>query len=273
MNRRTIALLSVCFLLAVTTLTVRYIEQEKENIKARVGGADSAQEKSTSRMPSAREPLARISPVNEMPPPVQQGTSVKPSAMGATSPPLTVMSTVAEPSPGSFVPAGGRQVPAPPGGKKESEVVRGTNPVPDRTISTALSDLTTPLDSEEPAAAPEAHGGSEADAREAQAAVVDEKSVPGDAGEGSAHAGKTLAVEEQQAGQVAADGERGEKIQEEEDSAAAEDESGGEEEEAVGEGAPSEGEEATEEGQAPAEGEVQQEEGATGRKEETPYED
>lgn len=268
MNKRTVVLLSVCFLLAVTTLTLRYIEQEKENIKSRFIGQEPVEEKQAPQGSYARGIHPTSPPAGDMPGSVNHEGNLQPPA--AVTMPLSAGAapTVAQPSPPNAAPPAVRQAPAAPGGEKSGG--RGTIPLPEAPVSAALDDVTTPLGSEEPAAGPEAHGGGGADSLEAQA-VFDERSAPEGAGEGAADAGKTVAVEEQ-ADQVAVDGKLGEKIEEEENDAPA-DEGGGEEEDTVGEGEFSEDEVAPEEEQAPAEGEVPQEEGATGRKEELPYEE
>jgi len=276
MNKRTITLLSVCFVLAVTTLTIRYIEQEKESIKARFIGQTPAEEKSTGRIPSSRDVLPQTPPVEEIIPPVKQATNQLPLSGGMTPPSAGIVPPVTQSSPDGFASTGGKQVSIPLSGGNEKSVVRGKNALLDTPVSTTLEGVSTPLGTEEqvvvPAPLSEPQGGGGFDAQEAKAAGVEEKNIPEAETEKAGDAVKPVLAEEQ-TGQATAEGGVGEKDSAEE-GAVTEDNSDQQGEEVIGEGETSEGEEVVEEDQQPAEGEVQQEdEGASGRNEEVPDEE
>lgn len=260
MNKRTIILIAICCLLAVATLTARYIEQEIEIIKARFVGGKETEERSSRGVSSPRTAVPRTPQPEQKPSSARQNVNIPPVSGGVqSSPARTAPPAGALTRGGVSAPAGEKAGSATTSAAQGNQVVKNAV-APVKPAATPVEDVTTPLGPDEGAVRQETMPGTEraggADAREAAAPGADEKKEPAAEMDNSGDAAAPAVVVEK-SGQAAEESGSDEKSAAEEGAAAAEsDERAAEEgaaaadEEGVEEAVPAEEEAAPGEGEA-----------------------
>lgn len=146
MNRRTVVLISICFLLAVAAVTMRSIEQEMESIKAQFVGENQSDERSNRSGSSSRPNVPKTLHSETMPLPATQDAGMPPVAKPVTAAPAD-----------STIPAGVslRSGPAISGVKaappttsivQQRKKAEAVNEMPRRPAVEELEDVKTPLE-------------------------------------------------------------------------------------------------------------------------------
>jgi hypothetical protein len=203
MNKRTVILIAICCLLAVATVTMRYIEQEIAIIRAKFVGEKRTEERSPRGIGSTR-PAPGRTPQNDKSLAAVKQNAVRPSGPGVV---------------GQFQPAAAAKAPAARTVITTTAVVPGKNvPVADAVRETGravpVEEVTTPLESE-PAAvaqaeAPVSERAETAGMPDAAAPSADEKKAPATEAPQGADSAATSAVERPDApADEAAAGDRG----------------------------------------------------------------
>ena len=250
MNKRTIILIAICCLLAVVTLTARYIEQEIEIIKAQFVGDKQAEERTSRGAGSARQATPGTQQAEKALRPMRQEAAVPPASGGIQQAPAET-AVPGSASRGMPVSAGRKAVnTTTPVAPNITAAEKSAAPVRPETIP--IEDVTTPLGPEAGAESRESVPGSEraggADAQDGAAPAEDEKKEPAAEADNAGDAAAPAVVEEK-SGQAT----EGSGIDEK--SAAATESDTGAEVEVTGEGAAAVDEEAVEE-EIPAEEEA-----------------
>lgn len=258
MNKRTIVLISICCLLAVATLTIRYIEQEIAVIKAKFVGGKQTEERSPRSVSSSRPVLPGTPQVQTTAPPAKQDERMPALSNPVAVPPDVTTIPAGVPSPSRPAFGAGKPVTATPAvvGGKQAEEADAPREEPATTVT---EDVTTPFGPEEsaelPDSGPEPERAGGADMEEAVETAAEEKNVS--------------AAETEDAGAVAGADEKSDEAAEEEaveetdraeDDAVIPEGEEEQEEEITEEGEPFVGEEAADGDQAPAEEEILQDE-------------
>jgi hypothetical protein len=264
MNKRTIILISICCLLAVATLTARYIEQEIEIIKARFVGGKETEERSSRGVSSPRTAVPRTPQPEQKPSSARRNVNMPPVSGGVQSSPARTAPPAGALTRGGVSASAGEKA-----GSATTSAAQGKQAVKDavaavKPATTPVEDVTTPLGPDAGAERQETMPGTEraggADAREGAAPAADEKKEPAAETDNSGDAAAPAVVEEK-SGQAAEESGSDVKSAAEEGAAAAESDEG-EDEEVTGEGAAAADEEGVEEAvpaeeeAAPGEGEA-----------------
>ena len=251
MNKRTIILIAICCLLAVATLTARYIEQEIEIIKARFVGGKETEERSSRGVSSPRTAVPRTPQPEQKPSSARRNVNMPPVSGGVQSSPARTAPPAGALTRGGVSASAGEKVrsattSAAQGKQAVKDAVAAVKPA-----TTPVEDVTTPLGPDAGAERQETMPGTEraggADAQEAAAPAADEKKEPAAVEEKSSQAAEESGINEK--GTAA-------------ESAAAAESDEGEDEEVTGEGAAAADEEGVEEAvpaeeeAAPGEGEA-----------------
>ena len=264
MNKRTIILIAICCLLAVATLTARYIEQEIEIIKARFVGGKKTEERPSRGVSSPRTAVPRTPQPEQKPSSARQNVNIPPVSGGVQSSPARTAPPAGALTRGGVSAAAGKKA-----GSATTSAAQGNQAVKDATApvkpaTTPVEDVTTPLGPDAGAERQETMPGTEraggADAQEAVAPAAGEKNGPAAETDNSGDAAAPAVVEEKP-GQAAEESGSDEKSAAEDGSSAAESDEG-EDEAVTGEGAAAADEQAVEE-EVPAEEEAAPGEGET----------
>ena len=94
MNKRTIVLISICFLLAIATVTMRYIEQEKKSIKDQFGGKQRIEERSPRTVSPSRDGVQKAMQAETMSTPAGMNAQGSPESMPVTAAAVTTIAVV-----------------------------------------------------------------------------------------------------------------------------------------------------------------------------------
>jgi len=202
MNKRTVILIAICCLLAVATLTMRYIEQEIAIIKAKFVGEKRTEERIPRGIGSARPAPART-PQNDKSPAAVKQTSVRPPGSGvgqsqpaaaAKAPAARTVITTTAVVPGKNVPVAGavretsRADPVEevttPLGPEPAAVAQSEAPDSERAETTGMQDAATLNAEEKKALATEAPQGADSAATSAveRSDAASEDAASGDRG-------------------------------------------------------------------------------------------
>jgi hypothetical protein len=204
MNKRTVILIVICCLLAVATVTMRYIEQEIAIIREKFVGQKKTEERSMRSTGSVRQAPTR-KPQSEKAPATAKQNAIRPAAPDVRkSPPAATTAapvSVAPPRGGSAAEAAkaaNTTTTAAPGKKPPME-----NAIPDRNAIAAVEEMTAPLVAEPGV---EAQGGGPlpkrsgaADVQAAAAADGEEKIPPAAGAERGNEAGSPAVAERSEA--------------------------------------------------------------------------
>ncbi len=163
MNKRTVILIAICCLLAVATVTMRYIKQEIALIRAKFIGDKKTEERAPRGIGSARPAPVRAPQIDKAPAAVKQNTVRPPKPGAGQSPPATVAAPAASRviTPTSVVP--GKAMPT-------ADALRQANK------AVPVEEITTPLETEPAAVAAQDEAPRGADS--AATAAVDRPDAP-----------------------------------------------------------------------------------------------
>jgi hypothetical protein len=203
MNKRTVILIAICCLLAVATVTMRYIEQEIAIIRAKFVGEKRTEERIPRGIGSAR-PAPSRTPQNDKAPAVVKKNTVRPPGPGmGQSPPAAAAATApaARPVITTTAVVPGKNVPV-------ADAVRGTG------RAVPVEEVTTPLEPEPAAVAHDDAPGSEraetAGMPDAAAPSAEEKKAPAtETPQGAESASPSVVERSDAASEEVAAGERG----------------------------------------------------------------
>lgn len=147
MNKRTVILISICFLLVVATLTIRSIEQEKESIKSQFVGEKQTEERLSKGAGSARQALPQTQQSESAVTPMRQEPAAPPLSGDEQQPPdvLSVPGSAFRDAP---VSSERKTVSTTTAFEQDINVVEGTVPF-EMPETAAIEDVTTPLEPDE----------------------------------------------------------------------------------------------------------------------------